>query len=502
MGIFTAEELARAEAIGELARCNPFLPERLTLERRVLGDDYVGDDRVWNARDEIPDDNQNVLGIKDRGEELVRVFGARSGAGTKPSAADRRAMARIADYVLYYRYVPQFYDLLQEAVAGETGTKAPFFKAFVADWRSLFTTAGLPADDEAEAAHLFACLFQIRRAFYCIFSHILGPSLVTARLRAAVWQSIFASDMERYRRSLYNRLGDITVLINGPSGTGKELVARAIAFSRYIPFDHRRGEFAANWRTEFRPLNLAALSPTLIESELFGHRRGSFTGALDEHQGWFETCDVYGTVFLDEIGEIPLDIQAKLLRVLESRVFTRLGETQPREFAGKLIAATNRELGAEINAGRFRTDLYYRLCADTIRAPSLSERVASDPAELATLVRFIAVRVAGPTEATPLTEEAMAWIGANLPADYPWPGNVRELEQCVRNIMLRGEYRPAHATAPDDFWGRAKTGKLTADELLSGYCRQAYERLGSYEAAGRALGLDRRTVMARVKDQP
>src|SRR4030095_10303350 len=117
----------------------------------------------------------------------------------------------------------------------------------------------------------------------------------------------------------------------------------------------------------FYALNPSALSPTLIESELFGHRRGAFTGAVQDRAGWLEVCPATGTVFLDEIGELDPAIQVKLLRVLQSRTFQRLGDTRDRPFLRKLIAATNRDLGREMAAGEFRKDFYYRLCSDFVR---------------------------------------------------------------------------------------------------------------------------------------
>jgi len=306
--------------------------------------------------------------------------------------------------------------------------------------------------------------------------------------------------MRRYRRSLYNRLGDIAVLITGPSGSGKELVARAIGHARYIPFDRQKMVFKADLQASFHALNLTALSPNLIESELFGHRKGAYTGALEDHIGWLEGCGPHGTVFLDEIGDVNGEIQVKLLRVLETRRFSRLGETVPRHFEGKLIAATNRDLGTEMEAGNFRTDLYYRLCSDIVETPSLQERIAASPAELETLVSFLAMRIAGEEEAPALGEQVLTWIGKNLGKEYPWPGNVRELEQCVRNILIRGSYRAlAGGPVTGDFFSLAKEGKLTADELLSHYCKLVYDLKGTYEGAGRSLGIDRRTVKSRIE---
>src|SRR5205807_3458271 len=133
--------------------------------------------------------------------------------------------------------------------------------------------------------------------------------------------------------------------------------------------------FEADGEQAFFPINISALSPTLVESELFGHRRGAFTGAIADRKGWLETCPASGSVFLDELGDLDPEIQVKLLRVIETRTFHPVGDTASRQFQGKLIAATNRNLAADIPKGRFREDLYYRLCSDQIATPSLAEQV-------------------------------------------------------------------------------------------------------------------------------
>ena len=163
--------------------------------------------------------------------------------------------------------------------------------------------------------------------------------------------------MALYERSLYKHLADITTLITGPSGSGKELVARAIGLSRFIPFNESRGQFEEDFITAFYPLSLSALSPTLIESELFGHRKGAYTGALQDRKGYLEACGSYGSVFLDEIGETVPEIQVKLLRVLQTRQFQRLGDPEARLFEGKVIAATNRNLADELKEKRFSRGL-------------------------------------------------------------------------------------------------------------------------------------------------
>jgi transcriptional regulator with PAS, ATPase and Fis domain len=259
--------------------------------------------------------------------------------------------------------------------------------------------------------------------------------------------------------------------------------------------------FANDGAQSFFPINISALSPTLIESELFGHRRGAFTGAVADRKGWLEACPESGSVFLDELGDLDPSVQVKLLRVIETRSFHPVGDTAARQFRGKLITATNRDLSAAMRKGAFREDLYYRLCSDQVATPSLAEQLADSPAVLGELVLYMSRRVAG-DEADDLSGEVMRWIDANLGAGYDWPGNYRELEQCVKNVLIRRNYRPPRGSAPGDpveqFAEEARAGTLTADQLLSRYVTIVYSRTGSYEETARRLGLDRRTVKAKL----
>jgi transcriptional regulator with GAF, ATPase, and Fis domain len=295
-------------------------------------------------------------------------------------------------------------------------------------------------------------------------------------------------------------MADITTLITGPTGTGKDLAARAIAMARYVPFDPKAGKFVNQFHRSFHPINLSALSPTLIESELFGHVRGAFTGAVKDHPGRLEECADAGTVFLDEIGDLDPAIQVKLLRVLQTRSFRRVGDREDKHFGGKVIAATNRDLARQMHDGRFREDLYYRLCADVLVAPSLEERLRDRPDELANLVLFIAARLAG-SVAESLAEEVMTCIRERIGLDYSWPGNVRELEQCVRNVLVRGNYsppRPPTASLNESLARDVSMGALTFEEVMRRYCTFVYSQSGSYEEAARRLQVDRRTVKAHV----
>jgi two-component system nitrogen regulation response regulator GlnG len=210
---------------------------------------------------------------------------------------------------------------------------------------------------------------------------------------------------------------DVNVLILGESGSGKELVARAL-------YQHSRR--AAR---PFLAINCAALPETLLESELFGHEQGAFTGAVRRHIGKFEQCDG-GTLFLDEIGDMSPALQAKMLRVLQDQRFERLGGTETRQTDVRVLAATNRDLEAEVAQGRFRKDLYYRLKGVTVRVPPLRER-AGDVAELAHYFLYRFDRELG------LDLRAIAPQALELLQSYPWPGNVRELQGVLKQAMLQ-----------------------------------------------------------------
>ena len=189
----------------------------------------------------------------------------------------------------------------------------------------------------------------------------------------------------------------------------------------------------------------------------------------------------------------------KLLRVLQTRTFQRLGETTTRHFAGKIIAATNRDPAAAIASGALRRDFYYRLCADVITTPSLSEQLDGPGDELRHLALHVAARVADEDEAAALAEDALRVIEKRLGAGY-WPGNFRELEQCVRGVMVHGDYVPVAEARPSEQTAVLE-GQLTEDELLRWYTTLVYKQTGSYQEVARRLGIDRRTVSGRVKGE-
>jgi transcriptional regulator with AAA-type ATPase domain len=489
MPILSEHERRVMTAVSRLAYANPFLPERMQFEKAALGRDYVESGPVWSASVVDPDaPSPNVARLHARLSPMIEAIGGRIASASDVAAEDLAIYEDGVHYLLYQRYYSDF-------VASRTWA---FYEKFAADWRALLPDA-TRFETASEAAHFFACFRQVQRAFHHIFDNIIGNSMPAAMLRASCWQSVFTHDPRRYRRTLYRRMGDFPTLITGPSGTGKELVARAIAGSRYVPFDAVRHRFQDAAGESFIAINLAALSPALIESELFGHRRGAFTGAIGDRKGWLDACPVSGSVFLDELGEMDLSIQVKLLRVIETRKFSAVGDTALREFQGKLIAATNRDLTVEIRAGRFRKDLYYRLCADLVRTPSLREQLDDSPAVLRDLLLFMVRRVVGDggkDEADRALPEVEDWVRNEMPANYAWPGNYRELEQCVRNVIIRRSYRPmdTKAVVADPFYAQFQGGELSAAEVLRHYAAVIYAKTGTYEETARRLGLDRRTV--------
>jgi transcriptional regulator with AAA-type ATPase domain len=494
MDFLTADRRRMLEAVSRLAYCNPFLPERMELERAVLGEAFEEGEPVWSQQVDDPDrPRPNVWRIAERLEPLLNELNAGLHGGAKTRERDLVLYEDAALALLYQRYYERF---LSAAPPG----RWRFYTQFLADWNRYFAIGGVHFPSGHEPRHTFACFRQIQRAFDQLFRDVIGGSMPAARLRSAVWQSIFTHDMRRYRRTLYARMQEFATLITGPSGTGKELAARAIARSRYASFDDRKLAFADDSEESFFPINISALSPTLVESELFGHRRGSFTGAIADRKGWLETCPESGSVFLDELGDLDPAIQVKLLRVIETRTFHPVGDTAARQFRGKLITATNRHLATMMRQGRFREDLYYRLCSDQIVTPTLADQLADSPGVLRELVTYMAKRVAG-AEASEFAPEVLAWIEKNLWRTYAWPGNYRELEQCVKNVLIRRDYRPprseesgpAEALAAD-----MQGGRLTAEALLSRYVTLVYAGTGSYEETARRLEIDRRTAKAKV----
>ena len=285
-----------------------------------------------------------------------------------------------------------------------------------------------------------------------------------------------------------------TILVEGPSGTGKELVAQAI---------HHLSPRAAG---PFVAVHCAALSPTLLESELFGHEKGAFTGAIAQSRGRFEQAGG-GTLFLDEVGEIAPEVQVKLLRVLETRSFERVGGSETLRADFRIVAATNRDLKAEVAAGRFREDLYYRLAVVTIRLPTLAERAGDVPMLCGHFLKQFAAE-SGTGAPKRIEPAALALLQA-----YAWPGNVRELRNAVERmtVLSRGdsitvadvpaEIREAVAAANPA--AAIAAPAAPAESLAETEKRQILAVLekagGNRSKAALELGINRRTLHRKLK---
>jgi DNA-binding NtrC family response regulator len=298
----------------------------------------------------------------------------------------------------------------------------------------------------------------------------------------------------------------ISVLLLGETGVGKEILARAI---------HGHSPRAAQ---PFMGINCAALVETLLESELFGFERGAFTGATQARAGLFESAEG-GTVFLDEVGELPLTIQAKLLRVLEERTVMRLGSNRLRPVDVRFVAATNRDLEAESRAGRFRADLFFRLNAISLVIPPLRER----PLDIDPMIDRFVVSACRDMDRAPAPE--LAPSARELLRAYPWPGNIRELRNAIERAVAlcigpaiapehlppavraqapRAATPPPARPAPTPAAAPPGTRALLPDERKSlerDRITETLERCGGNQTeAARALGISRRTLISRLEE--
>jgi len=276
-----------------------------------------------------------------------------------------------------------------------------------------------------------------------------------------------------------------TVLITGESGTGKEVIARAI---------HRASPRAAK---AFVGINVAAIPESLLESELFGHVRGAFTGATGDKAGLFEQANG-GTLLLDEIGELPVGLQAKLLRVLQEGEIRRVGDQKTRKVDARVLAATARDLEAEVRAGRFREDLFYRINVVVIALPPLRERKA----DIAPLSGYFAARLAQRFgRAVALSDDTITWLERQ-----PWPGNVRELENAIeraavlsgKDVLEPADFSPANARrTPDDArLGTLEEAVAAAErEVIAAALKQTN---GNRREAAKRLGVSLRTLFYKI----
>ncbi len=463
---------------------NPFSDEYAEIYSLVGPEQDVEAHRLGSI---VPLLDERLQVLERRGQSTIQAF----------TGKDRTLVEHAFLFQIYHACVDDFDELIQAQLRlGETPAPVPFSDGVFLQLRARGFT-------EEDCARYFALFYQLRRAYYFIVRSLVGDSPCMKDLRLSLWNGVFTHDVRTYERHLWNRMEDFSTLILGETGTGKGASAAAIGRSGFIPFDPRKKRFAESFTESFVTINLSQYPESLIESELFGHRKGAFTGAVDDYEGLFERCSPHGALFLDEIGDVSVPIQIKLLQVLESRTFTPVGSHARKRFSGRVIAATNRSIQDLRHGGHFRDDFFYRLCSDVIVVPPLRQRIEEDPSELSRLVDLTVARLTG-QDSSELTRSILTALGRDLPAGYGWPGNVRELEQASRRILLTRHYagdRMAVAPDPDEAFTQAVgEGSLKARDLLDRYCGLLYRRLGTYEEVARRTGLDRRTVKKHVED--
>jgi len=459
--------------VTEATFSNPFSPDREAIDQRITGMDSS------KPRSEVLDEEIRLT--RQRLADLDRGKRCRLEDFEGP---DRDLMKYVFLFVIYHQWA----EALDKLIAQQATTEEHHVKVwFAPEVLKQLQERGFSQEDSVRCLSMF---YQIRRAYYLIGRMLIGPSASMRRLRMHLWNHIFTQDIRLYERYLWDKMEDFSTLLEGPTGSGKGAAAAAIGRSGYIPFDAAKNCFVIPFTKLLVEVNLAQFTPTLLESELFGHAKGAFTGAVADYGGVLSLCGRHGTIFLDEIGEVRPNVQVKLLRVLQERRYWPVGSHQERMFLGRVVGATNQPVEELRRRGRFREDFYYRLCADVIRVPSLKERIEESEEELPSLVRHFVGQIVGQADEG-IVGRVLEVIERRLGRGYDWPGNVRELAQCIRRVVLRGDYEPGAAGAE----GRP----LTAEEVVRQYCRQLYARYGSYGEAAKAAGLDRRTVKRYVE---
>src|SRR5580765_2493856 len=399
------------EVVYQTAFCNPFSEHRLELDANILGHP------VGSSLEDHLDELSSVISSR------IQKLGVQGRADLRRYAAtDRDLMQTVFLFGTYHQFCRDFDQLILDQV--KLGVQSAPVR-FPGDALVRMRKLGIGA---AESTRYLAIFYQLRRAYHFIVRGLIGHSPCMQEFRRHLWNSVFTQDVRLYDRYLWNRMEDFSTLLLGETGTGKGRAASAIGRSGFIPFDEKSGRFAESFMRGFIALNLSQFPETLIESELFGHRKGAFTGAIEAHEGVLARCSPHGSIFLDEIGDVSAPVQIKLLQVLQERTFSPVGSHESLRFRGRVIAATNRSLDSLRKRDLFRQDFFYRLCSDMIEVPPLRLRLQQDPKELRQLIEHTLTRMLGEPAAELVTHVETS-LRHGVDAQYPWPGNVRELEQ-------------------------------------------------------------------------
>jgi len=481
----TAAERDFFAIVHQAVLANPFSDKRASTDLKIAGmfPNVSRDKIIQKAVAEV---RKKILGMEKNNRADLKKF----------SGQDRQILIAAFLFDIFHFFLERFDQLILDQI---NHNKKPPKVSFAAEALSLFNKRGFDSD---VSNHLFSLCFQLRRAYYFIDRGLVGQSPCMKKMREDLWNNVFTCDLDLYNQYLWNRMEDFSTLILGETGTGKGAAALAIGRSGYIPYDEKTGCFAESFTQSCVSLNLSQFPENLIESELFGHKKGAFTGAVDDHKGIFNRFSKYGSIFLDEIGEVSIPIQIKLLKVLEERLFSPVGSHKEYRFEGRIIAATNRSITTMSQQSLLRDDFFYRLCSDIIEVPTLQQRISENAGELDDLLAFTIERITGRTSLD-LLAMTKRTIFDQLGKGYQWPGNVRELGQCVRRILLKRSYKnffgkKSDVTTPG-FLKDMENGNIDAKNLIKTYCRLLYDKFGTYGEVARRTGLDRRTVKKHIE---
>jgi sigma-54 dependent transcriptional regulator, flagellar regulatory protein len=477
----SSDDRAYFTLVSQAAFTNPFSESRVEIDRKLSGSSTGSLRELLHAV--IKKVSSRIAGLDRDNPIKIDDF----------TGDDRQIIEHVIFFQVYHDFLADFDALIAAQVeAGPQSLPVPFAARAI----SMLTGRGF---SRQAAGRYFSLFYQIRRAFYFIRGSLVGNCAAIRQLRVNLWNNLFTADIRYYEKYMWDKMEDFSTILLGPTGSGKGAAAAAIGRSGFIPYDSRKGCFARSFMDTFIQINLSEFAETLLESELFGHTKGAFTGAVASHTGILALCGEDGAVFLDEIGDTGTKVQIKLLRLLQERVFSPVGSREKLKFKGRVIAATNRDIDEMRQRGVFRDDFFYRLCSDCIFMPSLYERICQDPGELELMTAHTVRRITG-HEAPELAGHVIEIIRDKLGMDYQWPGNVRELEQCVRRVILRKDYTGQKST--DDqhaLPAELQAGNLNAAELLSLYCKSLYKSHGTYEQVARITELDRRTVKKYIE---
>jgi DNA-binding NtrC family response regulator len=465
--------------VADAAFANPFSEERQELDLKIIGRQFKDESERGTFLMEAV--TTRVEKLREAGRATLRFY----------AGPDRELMRHVFLFEAYHRC----WDKLDQIILNQSQEDdRPVPVPAARDTLGLLAQRGFTAQ---EAVRFFGIFFQLRRAFYFIVQGLIGESRCMQEFRRHLWNNVFTHDIRCYDRYLWNRMEDFSTLLLGETGAGKGAAAAAIGRSGFIPFDERKGCFAESFRHGFIALNLSQYPETLIESELFGHKKGAFTGAVEAHEGVFARCRPCGAIFLDEIGDVSTPVQIKLLQVLQERTFSPVGSHEKRRFHGRVIAATHQPLPTLRDKKLFRDDFFYRLCSDVISVPPLRQRLQERPSELEEMIQHLVTRATG-ERAPHLVGLVKEVLHTGVGPHYAWPGNVRELEQAVRRILLTRRYDGDQRNVGLDLRGELlagiDAGSLDADALLSAYCTLLQQRHATIEEVARRTHLDRRTV--------